>query len=44
MKTQTQVQNMLFFANVEKNEDENTGLRNLSLHIIAKEVQDKIII
>lgn len=41
VKTQTQVQNMLFFANVEKNEDENTGLRNLSLHIVAKEVQDE---
>lgn len=37
VKTQTQVQNMLFFGNVEKNNDKNSELRNLSLHIIAKE-------
>ena len=37
VKTQTQVQNMLFFGNVEKNNDKNAELRNLSLHIIAKE-------
>ena len=37
VKTQAQVQNMLFFGNVEKNNDKNAELRNLSLHIIAKE-------
>lgn len=39
VKTQTQVQNMLFFANVQKNEDQSAELRNLSLHIIATEAQ-----
>lgn len=39
VKTQAQVQNMLFFANVTKNKDQNAELRNLSLHIIAEQKQ-----
>lgn len=39
VKTQAQVQNRLFFANVTKNEDQSAELRNLSLHIIAEQFQ-----
>ena len=41
VKTQAQVQNRLFFANVNEPIDNETELRNLSLHIIAKETQDE---
>lgn len=41
VKTQAQVQNMLFFANVTKLKDENTILKNLSLNIIAAEYQSE---
>lgn len=37
VKSQAQVQNRLFFANVNKPQDKTTDLRNLSLHIIAEE-------
>lgn len=41
VKTQAQVQNMLFFGNVDKPLDKTKELRNLSLHIIAEEMQDE---
>lgn len=40
VKTQAQVQNMLFFANVSKLDTKDADLRNLSYHIIATETQD----
>lgn len=41
VKTQAQVQNMLFFGNVDKPLDKTKELRNLSLHIVAEEAQDE---
>ena len=38
VKTQAQVQNMLFFANVSKPKDKDADLQNMSLYIKAEEV------
>lgn len=41
VKTQAQVQNRLFFANVDKPNENEELLRNLSLHIVCSQYQDK---
>ena len=38
VKTHAQVQNMLFFGNVTKPEDRDSDLQDMSLYIIAKEI------